>query len=232
MNNICKNEVSDIDGIKRNPDMVRMILKSIAGNICTLTKNKTIMDDIITNFGNISEPTYYSYVDALKRLFVIEDIRAWTPNIRSRTSIRSSNKKVFIDPSIAVAALNMTPDEFNTISGLKTFDFIFKNLCIRDLSVYTSKFGGTISYYHDRFDLEVDCVLHLHDGRYALIEFKLGNREEDKGAQNLLKINDLINKRNLENGMMKPSFLAIITAGEFAYTRKDGVKIIPIGCLK
>ena len=232
LDNICESDVSNIDGIKRDSDRVRIILKSIARNISTLAKNKTIMNDVIANFGDISEPTYYSYIDALKRLFVIEDIGAWTPNIRSKTSIRSSNKKVFIDPSIAVAALNMGPEGFNTIGGLKTFGFIFENLCIRDLSVYTSKFGGVISYYHDRFDLEVDCVVHLRDGRYGLIEFKLGSSEEEKGAQNLLKINNLINKKNLENGMRKPSFLAIITGGKFAYTRKDGVKIIPIGCLR
>ena len=110
--------------------------------------------------------------------------------------------------------------------------FIFENLCIRDLIIYSSPSNGVVSYYRDRFDLEVDCVLHLRDGRYGLIEFKLGSKEEEKGAKNLLKLNDLINQKNLENGMRKPSFLAIITGGEFAYTRKDGVKIIPIGCLR
>ena len=143
--------------------------------------------------------------------------------------MRSSNKKVFIDPSIAVAALNMNPEAFNTIDGLKTFGFIFENLCILDLSVYTSKFGGSISYYHDSADIEVDCVVHLHDGRYALIECKLGKTKIDEGARNLLKVNKLIESNDQ---IRNPSFLAVLTGGNIAYTRKDGVKVIPIGCLK
>ena len=165
----------------------------------------------------------------MKRLFVIEDLSGWAPNIRSKSSMRSGNKKVFIDPSIAVAALNMSPKAFNTIDGLKTFGFIFENLCIRDLSVYTSKFGGSISYYHDNSDTEVDCVVHLNDGRYALIECKLGKTKIEEGAQNLLKVNKLI---EANDEIRNPSFLAVLTGAEIAYTRKDGVKVIPIGCLK
>ena len=165
----------------------------------------------------------------MKRLFVIEDLKGWTPNIRSKSSMRSGNKKVFIDPSISVAALNLDPEAFNTIDGLKTFAFIFENLCIRDLSVYTSKLGGSISYYHDNSNVEVDCVVHLHDGRYALIECKLGKSKIEEGAQNLLKVNKLIEDNDQ---IRNPSFLAVLTGGEIAYTREDGVKVIPIGCLK
>ena len=143
--------------------------------------------------------------------------------------MRSYNKKLFINPSIAVVALNIGPGPFNTIDGLKTFGFIFENLCIRDLSVYTSKFGGSISYYHDNSDTEVDCVVHLNDGRYALIECKLGKTKIEEGAQNLLKVNKLI---EANDEIRNPSFLAVLTGGEIAYTRKDGVKVIPIGCLK
>lgn len=229
LDNICESDVSNIDGIKRDPDRVRVILKSIARNVSTLSKDKTIISDISANFGDISGPTYYSYISALKRLFVLEDLKGWSPNIRSKTSIRSGNKKVFIDPSIAVSSLNLNPEAFNKIGGLKTFGFIFENLCIRDLSVYTSKLGGTISYYHDRSDLEVDCVIHLRNGEYALIECKLGISKIDEGAQNLLKVNKLIEK----NPQMKnPSFLAVVTGGKYAFTRKDGVKVIPIGCLR
>lgn len=123
----------------------------------------------------------------------------------------------------------MSPKAFNTIDGLKIFGFIFENLCIRDLSVYTSKFGGSISYYHDNSDTEVDCVVHLNDGRYALIECKLGKTKIEEGAQNLLKVNKLI---EANDEIRNPSFLAVLTGGEIAYTRKDGVKVIPIGCLK
>ena len=229
LDNICESDISNVDGVKRDPDRVKVILKAIARNNSTLAKDTTIMADISANFGDISKPTYYSYVDALKRLFVIEDLRGWAPNIKSKSSMRSGNKKVFIDPSISVAALNMGPDAFNTIDGLKTFGFIFENLCIRDLSVYTSKFGGSISYYHDNSDVEIDCVVHLNDGRYALIECKLGKTKIEQGAENLLKVNKLI---EANNQVRNPSFLAVLTGGEAAYTRPDGVKVIPIGCLK
>lgn len=229
LNNICESDISEVDGVKRDPDRVKVILKAIARNNSTLAKDTTIMADISANFTDISKPTYYSYVDALKRLFVIEDLRGWAPKIKSKSSMRSGNKKVFIDPSIAVAALNMGPEAFNTIDGLKTFGFVFENLCIRDLSVYTSKLGGSISYYHDNTDTEVDCVVHLNDGRYALIECKLGKTKIEEGVQNLLKVNKLI---EANEDVRNPSFLAVLTGGEIAHTRPDGVKIIPIGCIK
>lgn len=228
LDNICDTDISAIDNIKRDSDKVRTILHSIARNNSTLVNNKTILNDVRANF-DISEPTFYSYINALKRLFVIEDIKGWAPNIRSKTAIRTGNKKVFIDPSIAVAALNLSPESFNTPDGLETFGFIFENLCIRDLNVYTSSFKGKVSYYHDDTGIEIDCVVHLRDGRYALIECKLGKNNIEKGAQNLLKINKLIEKNDK---VKKPEFLAILTGGKFAYTRPDGVKVIPIGCLK
>lgn len=228
LDNICDSDISTVDNVKRDSDKVRTILHSLARNNSTLVKNKTILNDVRANF-DISEPTFYSYIAALKRLFVIEDIKGWAPNIRSKTAMRTSNKKVFIDPSIAVAALNLSPESFNTPDGLETFGFIFENLCIRDLNVYTSSFKGKISYYHDDTGIEIDCVVHLRDGRYALIECKLGKNNIEKGAQNLLKINKLIEKNNK---VRNPEFLAILTSGKFAYTRPDGVKVIPIGCLK
>ena len=229
LDNICESDISKFDGVKRDPDRVRVILKAIARNNSTLAKDTTIIADISANFGDISKPTYYSYVDCLKQLFVIEDLRGWAPNIKSKSSMRSGNKKVFIDPSIPVAALNMGPEAFNTIDGLKTFGFIFENLCIRDLSVYTSKFGGSISYYHDNTDVEIDCVVHLNDGRYALIECKLGKSKIEEGAKNLLKVNKLIESNDQ---VKNPTFLAVLTGGNIAYTRKDGIKVIPIGCLR
>lgn len=228
LDNICDFDVSAIDNVKRDSDKVRTILHSIARNNSTLVKNKTILNDVRANF-DISEPTFYAYINALKRLFVIEDIKGWAPNIRSKTAMRTGNKKVFIDPSIAVAALNLSPESFNTHDGLETFGFIFENLCIRDLSVYTSSLKGEIRYYHDDTGIEIDCVVHLRDGRYALIECKLGKTNIEKGAQNLLKISKLIEKNDK---VRNPEFLAILTGGKFAYTRPDGIKIIPIGCLK
>ena len=227
LENICSTDASAVDGVKRNPDRVRLLLRSIARNNSTPAKDQTIINDMKANFMDISRPTYYSYVDALKKLFVIEDQRGWSPNIKSKTAIRTGKKKVFIDPSIAVAALHANPKSLE--KDLKTFGFIFENLCIRDLNVYISSYGGKISYYHDKSDLEIDCVVHLKDGRYALIECKLGKNGIDEGAENLLTINELIEKNNeVEN----PSFLAVLTGGKYAYTRPDGVKVIPIGCLK
>lgn len=226
IDSICESDASHVDGVKRDPQRVKIILESYARNISSTTKDSTIIRDINANFEDITKPTYYSYIDALKRLYLIDNIKAWSPKIRSKTTIRSTSKKQFIDPSIAVAALNLNPELL--MEDLKTFGFIFENLCIRDLKVYSSSIGGRISYYRDRFNLEVDCVLHLNDGRYGLIEFKLGSREEEKGVKNLIKLKKLIEKKN----MRQPSFLAIITGGELAYTLDNGVKIIPIGCLK
>ena len=173
-----------------------------------------------------------SYIDTLERLYVIQNIPAWHPNIRSANTIRKSHKKAFVDPSIAVASLNLTPEKL--LKDFETFGLIFENLCIRDLLVYSSSVNGEVLYYNDDSGLEADCIIYLNDGRYALIEFKLGEREIEKGAKNLLKLKELI-KRSVENkkiDLEEPSFLAIITGGKIAYTRADGVKVIPIGCLK
>jgi predicted AAA+ superfamily ATPase len=232
IDNICESDASTVDGVKRNPQRVRTIIQSYARNISTLVSDETIIKDIRANFTNISKPTYYSYIDALTKLFVINNVPAWNPNIRSATAIRSSSKKEFIDSSIAVASLGLTPETL--LYDLNTFGFIFENLCIRDLTVYSSLFDGKISYYRDRYGLEADCVLHLKDGRYALIEFKLGSSGIEKGAKNLIKLDSLIKKSIRENklNIKNPSFLAIVTGGELAYTRADGVKILPIGCLR
>lgn len=232
VNSICESDVSTVDGIKRDPERVKNLLKSYARNISTPSKDTTIMKDIKAQFGDISKGTYYSYIDALKRIYVIKNIYAWSPNIRSASTMKATTKKEFIDPSIATAALNLTPEKL--FQDLKTAGFIFETLCIRDLNVYTSSHGGTIHYFRNNRTLEIDCVVVLDDGRYGFIELKLGSREIEKGSKNLLKAKKIINQ-NRANGNTKvpePSFLAIITGGSVAYTRDDGVKIIPIGCLR
>ena len=233
IDNICENDVSSVDGIKKEPNRVRALLKSYARNLATSASNATVLKDINANFSDMVESTMYSYIDALNKIFVIDDIPAWSPSIRSKTSIRGKNKKLFIDPSIAVAALSLSPEIL--MQDLNTFGFIFENLCIRDLKVYSNALGGQISYYHDRFGLEADAVLHLKDGRYALMEFKLGSRDIEEASKHLLQLKELIVKYNHDNQTSKlrePDLLIVITGGELAYTRKDGVKIIPIGCLK
>ena len=233
LQSVCDEDCSNIDGVRRDPQRMRTILRSYARNISTLATNASILSDIQANFSDLSEPTLYAYLNVLKRLFVIEDVPAWNPSIRSATSMRSGDKKEFTDPSIAVAALNLSPEKL--LLDLHTFGFIFETLCIRDLKVYSASLGGRVSYYHDRFDLEADCVLHLDNGKYALIEFKLGSKQIEEGARHLCGIRDLIRKHNTEKPEQKlsePDLLIVITGGEIAYRREDGVCVIPIGCLK
>lgn len=233
VDNVCENDVSTVDGRKKDPERVRVLLKSYARNISTTAANTTILNDIKANWGDMAESTLYLYLDALSRIFVLDDVPAWTPSIRSKATIRGRNKKQFIDPSIAVAALNLSPDLL--IRDLNTFGFLFENLCIRDLKVYSSALSGRISYYRDRSGLEADTVLRLDDGRYALIEFKLGSRDIEDAAKHLIQLKDLIieyNQNTKSTKLREPDLLMIITGGEIAYSRKDGVKIIPIGCIK
>lgn len=232
VDSICESDVSKVDGVKRDPEKVRHLLKSYARNISTEAKDTTLMADISEQFGDISRGTFYSYVDALKRIYVIENVQAWSPNIRSAKTMRSTTKKEFIDPSIAISALNLTPQKL--LTEIKTLGFIFETLCIRDLKIYTSAYGGKIHYFRKNDKLEVDCVLILDDGRYALIEFKLGAKNIDEGAKHLIDVNELIKKERKKGNtkINNPEFLAVITGGEKAYTREDGVKIIPIACLK
>nr|WP_279222033.1 DUF4143 domain-containing protein [Aminicella lysinilytica] len=166
-------------------------------------------------------------------MFVIEDVEAWCPNIRSKSAIRASNKKELIDPSIAVAILGLDPEALEI--DLRTFGFIFECMCIRDLKIYSQALGGRISYYHDRYGLEADAVLHLEDGRYALIEFKLGSSDIEEGAKHLINIRQLVRDQNQKEHQVplrEPDVLMVITGGQMAYTREDGVMVVPITCLK
>lgn len=233
LENICEADISTVDGIKKNPTWTRLILKAYARNISTLAKKSSLLKDVAANEENISAPTLDSYLNALERLFVLEDLNAWCPAIRSASAIRSGRKREFVDPSIAVAALGLTPEQLEM--DLKTFGFLFEALCIRDLKIYSQRLGGRLSFYHDRYDLEADAVLHLRDGRYALIEFKLGSREIEEGASHLLEIHRLIKKYNEKEQQVplrEPDLLIVITGGNMAFTRNDGVKILPVGCLR
>lgn len=232
VDNICDSDASTVDGVKRSSERVRAVLRSYARNLSTLASEKTILDDVAANYSDITSPTLSSYVDALEKLYVIENVPAWCPAIRSASAMRSGKKREFVDPSIAVAALGLSPD--GLLVDLNTFGFIFECLCIRDLKAYSSAWNGSVSYYHDRYGLEADCVLHLSDGRYALIEFKLGSREIEEGAAHLCQLKQLIREANEKKGLRirEPDLLIVLTGGEMAYTRNDGVKVIPIGTLR
>ena len=215
-----------VDNIKRNSNTMKAVIRSYARNISTLAKKVNIIDDVLST-NNITEATLDDYIEVLEKLFIVEDLYGWCPQIRSKTAMRSGRKREFVDPSIAVAALGGSPKLYNT--DLKTFGFIFETLCIRDLKIYSQAFGGEVSYYHDNLGLECDCVLHLDDGRYALIEFKLGSFEIDDGAKNLNKLESLI----IESKRYKrPDLKIVITGSKYGYKRDDGVLVIPIGCLK
>lgn len=228
----CEIDISNIDHVKRNPRWARTLLRSYSRNLCTMAETKTIFGDIVSTC-EMSKPTYYEYISALEKLMIVEDVDAWCPSIRSKTAIRSSKKRNVIDPSIAVAALGVSPEYF--ANDYKTLGFPFESLCIRDLKIYSSSSNGTVSYYHDRYGLEADAVLHLDDGRYALIEIKLGQSEVDEGAKHLCKIESLIkehNKTETQTPLRLPDLKMVITGSQYGYRREDGVFVIPLGCLR
>lgn len=229
---LCREDISNIDGKTRDETVTTLLLRSYARNISTTAANTSILRDIRAN-TDIGETTFYEYVAALKKLFVIQDIEAWCPAIRSKSSIQSGNKREFVDPSLVVSALGVEPDYFNL--DLKTFGFIFETLCIRDLKIYSNALGGRVSYYRDRYGLEADCVLHLRDGKYALIEFKLGSSEIDEGAKHLNEIEKLVeeyNKTEKQCLLRAPDLKIVITGTQYGYKRPDGVYVVPIGCLR
>ncbi|MCQ2795815.1 MAG: DUF4143 domain-containing protein [Bacilli bacterium] len=229
---IYTSDMYNVDQIKRNAKTMRAILRSYARNISTLASLETILADVAST-NKISKVTLYDYIDVLDRLYIVKNLEGWCPMIRSATAMRSGKKIEFVDPSIAVAALKATPKSL--LYDLKTFGFIFETLCIRDLRVYSSKFGGEICYYHDRYDLEVDAVLFLNDGRYALIEIKLGDDEIDEGIRHLNKVEQLIktyNKKETKKKLDLPTLKMVVTGSKYGYKTKDNVFVIPIGCLK
>lgn len=231
---VCNEDISAVDKKERNSKIATQIMRSYARNISTLAKKTNILADVTASENiDISMDTFDDYVGALEKLFVIQDIDAWCPAIRSKSAIRSAPKRCFVDPSIAVAAMNINAEGFET--QLKTFGFVFEQMCARDLRAYTTDFDSHLSYYRDRYGLEADLVLHLADGRYALIECKLGSREIDDGAKHLLEIKRLIQERNKTEKQVplrEPDLMIVMTGGKMAYSRPDGVKVIPLACLK
>ena len=229
---ISEADMFQVDDVKRNKATMRAVLQSYARNISTLAKTTNIAADVSAT-NRISDRTLEDYISVLETLFVVEDLYGWCPAIRTPGAIRSGRKREFVDPSLAVAALDLSPEILNT--DLKTFGFIFETLCIRDLRIYSSALGGTLSYYHDRHGLEADVVLHLANGKYALIEIKLGGRGVDEGAKHLLKIEELIKKHNEaepEEAIREPDLKIVLTGGEYGMRRPDGVFEIPIGCIR
>lgn len=226
---IVNSDISRVDNVSRNPERVKKLMKSYARNSGTQATNETFKSDMLLNDStSLDTDTVYSYINALKKIFVVEESVAWNPNLRSKTAIRTSDTRYFIDPSIATASLGIGPKDL--INDLNTFGLIFETLCIRDLRIYAESLNGNVYHYRDANDLECDAVVHLRDGSYGLIEIKLGgDKLIEEGAKNLLSLYSKIDT----DKMKSPSFLMVLTAiGKYAYKREDGVYVVPIGCLK
>lgn len=225
---IINADVSRVDGIEKNPVRVRALLRSLSRNISTLATIRTIHDDIAMGDADesISEKTISQYLGALDRIFVTENLPAWNPALRSKTAIRTSPKRQFVDPSIAAAVMRLTPSRL--LEYFNYFGFLFESLCDRDLRIYAEAIDGQVFHYRDGSGLEADAVIALNDGRWAAVEVKLGSKEIEDAAVHLL---ELKNKVNTEK-MREPSFLMILTGTEIAYRREDGVYVVPLGCLK
>lgn len=226
---IVNQDISRVDGIKRNSERVKTLMRSYARNQGAQISNGMIKADMKANdTDTLDEDTVLSYVNALKKIFVIEDMPAWNPNLRSKTAIRTSDTRYYIDPSIAVAALGLGPNDL--IQDLETFGLLFETMCVRDLRVYADALNGSVYHYRDKSGLECDAVIHLRNGDYGLIEIKLGGDEAISHAAITLKT--LSNKIDTDK-MKSPSFLMVLTAvGNYAYRRDDGIYVVPLGCLR
>lgn len=226
---IVYNDVDRVDGIKKNSERMKKLLRSYARNISQQVSLELIREDILANdIESFGQNTLYSYLDSLKKIFVIEDSPAWNPNLRSKTAIRTTDTRYFVDPSIASVSLGLGPQDL--INDLNTMGLIFENLCIRDLRVYADSLDGQIYHYRDKTGLECDAVVHLRNGEYGLIEIKLGGDSLiEEGARSLLALSNKIDTKK----MKKPAFLMVLCGiAPFAYRRKDSVYVVPIGCLK
>ena len=226
---VVNDDISRVDRVKRDSERTKRILKSYARNIATQASLETIRSDIISNdVETFDKEALYGYLNALKRIFVIEDSPAWNPNLRSKTAIRTSDTRYFVDPSIAVAALGLGPTDL--VNNLELMGLIFENLCVRDLRIYADALDGSVYHYRDKTGLECDAVIHLRNGSYGLVEVKLGGDQSiNEGAESLLKLTSKIDTEK----MKKPAFLMVLCGvAPFAYKREDGVFVVPITCLK
>lgn len=228
-NAVVNSDIQRVDNVDRDPERVKRLMRSYSRFQGSQSSISEILNDLITNESkSMDENTINSYLTALRKIFVIEDLPAWNPNLRSKTAIRTSDTRYFVDPSIATASLGVGPDDL--INDLNTFGFIFETLCIRDLRIFAQALDGDVYHYREKSGLECDAVVHLRDGSFGLIEIKLGgNKLIEEGAKSLLKLAAKIDTTKMKG----PSFLMVLTAvGEYAFKREDGVYVIPIGCLK
>lgn len=226
---VVRSDINRADNVKKNEEKVRRLMRSYARNQGSQVPNTVLAKEMSNNDEVImSDETVAFYIDALRKIFVVEDMPAWNPNLRSKTAIRSTDTRYYIDPSIAVAALGVGPSDL--LNDLKTFGFLFETLCVRDLRVYADALNGNVYHYRDKEGQECDAVIHLRNGKYGLIEIKLGGEKLiDEGAKSLKALERKIDS----NKMNEPSFLMVLVGiGDYAYQRTDGVLVVPVGCLK
>ena len=224
---ILRSEVKTADGVSRDSEKMRLVLRSISRNISTSAPDTTIMADLEKKDKGIFHiNTLRAYEKALREIYVIDDMPAWTPKLRSRTTIRTSDTRHFTDPAVAAYFLGASAGDL--MADANTFGLLFESLVIRDLRVYSRSLDGEVFHYRDRDGLEADAIIHLHNGKWGAVEVKLGAGMIDEAAKNLLRLKDKVESET----MGSPSFLAVITATQYAYTRNDGVHVVPIGCLK
>ncbi len=229
LDGVAKSDINRADGIEKNEERVRRIMRSLARNQGSQTPATAIANDILANdSSSVNEDTVQTYIKALKKIFVIEDMPAWNPNLRSKSAIRTSDTRYYVDPSIASASLGLGPDDL--LNDLNTFGLLFETMCVRDLRIFAESLNGSVYHYRDNTGLECDAVIHLKNGKYGLIEIKLGGDDLiEEGAKTLKKLKDCIDTTK----MNKPSFLMVLTGiGKYAYKREDGVLVVPIGVLK
>lgn len=220
-------EVKKIDRVERNPEKMQNVLRSLARNISTTVSSSTIEEDVKNNFDdNISRPTLTDYLNTLEKLFVIENVNATNLNFHSKYAIRTKPKKYFVDPSIAAAVLEIKPNDL--LNDLNTFGFLFEDLCMRDLKIYTQSYGGDITFYRDEKDFEVDAILRTSSGKWGAIEIKLGAGHIEEAASNLLKFKQKVDTEKCG----EPNFLMVLTGANYSYRRDDGVYVVSIGTLK
>lgn len=229
LDGVVKSDINRADGIEKNEERVRRIMRSFARNQGSQTPTTAIANDILANdSSSVNEDTVQTYIKALKKIFVIEDMPAWNPNLRSKSAIRTSDTRYYVDPSIATASLGLGPEDL--LNDLNTFGLLFETICVRDLRIFAESINGSVYHYRDNTGLECDAVIHLRNGKYGLIEIKLGGDDLiEEGAKTLKKLKDCIDTTK----MNKPSFLMVLTGiGKYAYKREDGVLVVPIGVLK
>lgn len=223
---IVEEDIHRVDGIERNPERVMQLMKSLARNVSSIATQQTIIDDMCANDMSASDKTVADYLNALNKIFVVEDTPAWSPAMRSKTALRSAVKRQFTDPSIAAAVLGTNPE--GLLHDMNTFGFLFESMCCRDLRIYSQPMDAQVSHFRNRHGLEMDLVVSLPDGRWGGVEVKLGSARIDEAAENLVKIASMVDVERTG----KPAFLMVLTGTKFAFRRPDGVYVVPLGCLK